>query len=126
MLIEAGGVRIEGEASNISWTGPCETQPSCTGDGGVREDFEDLIVWAEDDDAPTWRIAGNGNMHISGIVFTPEADPFEIQGVGLDAASKAQFWVERLDVAGNGNLVMVPDPDRTQPIPPEEAVALIR
>lgn len=126
MLIEEGGVRIEGEASNISWTAPCDDEPSCVGDGGVREDFEDLILWAEDASAATWRIAGNGNMHISGIVFTPEADPFEIQGVGLDAASKAQFWVERLDVAGNGNLVMVPDPTRTQPIPPEEAVTLIR
>lgn len=126
MFVEEGGVQIEGEASNISWTGPCDDEPSCEGDGGVREDFEDLILWAEDPDAATWRIAGNGNMHISGIVFTPEADPFEIQGVGLDAASKAQFWVRRLDVAGNGNLVMVPDPTRTQPIPPEEAVTLIR
>jgi hypothetical protein len=83
-------------------------------------------MWAEDPSAPTWKIAGGGTMHISGIVFTPAADPFEIQGVGLDSASRAQFWVNRLDVAGNGNLVMVPDPTRTQTIPPEEAVALIR
>jgi hypothetical protein len=126
LFIEDGSLNITGGADNISWSAPCDGPPSCSGQGGVREDFEDLVLWAEDADASPWRIAGGGTMHISGIVFTPEADPFEIQGVGLDSASKAQFWVERLDVAGNGDLAMVPDPTRTQPIPPEEAVALIR
>jgi hypothetical protein len=128
IFLEHGGLDVGGELERLSWSAPCEVpaSPSCSGQGGVREDFEDLVMWAGDPSATTWSIAGNGNMHISGIVFTPEADPFEIKGVGLDSASKAQFWVERLDVAGNGDLAMVPDPTRTQPIPPEEAVALIR
>jgi hypothetical protein len=127
LFIESGSLNIAGGADDLSWSAPCDGPPSCSGQGGVREDFEDLAVWADDATATTgWRIAGGGTMHVSGVVFTPEADPFEIQGVGLDSASKAQFWVERLDVAGNGDLAMVPDPTRTQPIPPEEAVSLIR
>jgi hypothetical protein len=111
--LESGRVDLGGGAGadSLTWIAPL--------DGN----FEDLALWAE---APlVFQIGGQAGNTLEGTFFTPLADPFTFTGQGGQFQTAAQFLTRRLEVKGQGELRMTPDPDRSTRLP-IRGVLLIR
>lgn len=108
-----GRVVVGGGAGPLSliWTAPL--------DGN----FEDLALWAEAD--LQFDIGGQSGNTLEGTFFTPLANPFSLTGQGGQFQTAAQFLTRRLEVKGQGEVKMVPDPDRSTRLP-IRGVMLIR
>lgn len=102
---------LQGESGGLIWTAPL---------GG---DFEDLALWSESSNVH--QIGGQANNTLTGTFFTPLANPFTLTGQGGQFQTDAQFLTRRLEVKGQGEVRMKPDPDRQTLIPIRE-VFLIR
>ncbi len=70
-------------------------------------------------------ISGQAGNELTGTFFTPFAEPFRLGGQGTQEQFAAQFITRRLELSGQAFVKMVPDPDKTTPIP-IRAVKLIR
>lgn len=111
VYMEGGYLDLVGGAGGLTWTAPL---------GGS---FEDLALWAEADDE--FEIGGQAGNTLTGTFFTPLSNPFILAGQAGQFQTSAQFLTRRLDVGGQGEVLMHPDPDRQTPIP-TLAVRLIR
>lgn len=115
VYMESGRIDLGGGAGadSLIWTAPLEE------DG----DFEDLALWAE---APlVFQIGGQAGNSLTGTFFTPYADPFTLTGQGGQFQTSAQFLTRRLEVKGQGEVRMVPDPERSTKLP-SRGIRLIR
>lgn len=113
VYLESGRVDIGGGAGSDSlrWIAPL--------DGN----FEDLALWAE---APLqFEIGGQAGNTLEGTFFTPLADPFRLTGQGDQIQTAAQFLTRRLDLSGQAQVLMTPDPERITKLP-IRGVLLIR
>lgn len=113
VYLATGGIDLGGGAGpdTLIWTAPL--------DGN----FEDLALWAE---APLgFNIGGQSGNSLEGTFFTPMAIPFSLTGQGGQFQTHAQFLTRRLEVKGQGEVRMTPDPDRSTRIP-IRGVMLIR
>lgn len=103
VYLDNGVISLGAGSGAVSWSAPI---------GGA---FEDLSLWSES--SGTHELGGQAALNIEGIFFTPNAFPFLFTGQGAQYQTKAQFVVHRLEVTGQGSLVMQPDPDRILRIP---------
>ncbi len=113
VYLESGRVDIGGGAGidSLQWIAPL--------DGN----FEDLALWAE---APLqFEIGGQAGNTLEGTFFTPLADPFSLTGQGDQVQAAAQFLTRRLELSGQAQVLMTPDPDRSTRLP-IRGVLLIR
>lgn len=62
-------------------------------------------------------LGGQATNTLTGTFFTPFADPFSLTGQSGQFQANAQFITRRLEVKGQGEVKMHPDPDRSTPIP---------
>jgi hypothetical protein len=106
-----GGVDLRAGDGGLVWTSP--------EDG----DFEDLALWSEA--TMVHEIGGQAGNTLTGTFFTPMAEPFGLTGQAGQFQFEAQFITRRLEVKGQGEVKMTPDPDKITPIP-ARAVQLIR
>ena len=106
-----GVVDLVGGSGGLAWSAPT---------GG---DFEDLALWSES--SAQHEIGGQAGNTLTGTFFTPLADPFSLTGQAGQFQTDAQFLSRRLEVKGQGEVLMKPDPDRQTLIPIRE-VRLIR
>lgn len=106
-----GAVDLRAGTGGLVWTSP------------VGGDFEDLALWSEA--YRVHEIGGQAGNMLTGTFFTPMAEPFGLTGQAGQFQFEAQFITRRLEVKGQGEVKMTPDPDKTTPIP-ARAVALIR
>jgi hypothetical protein len=113
VYMENGRVNLGGGAGadSLIWTAPLEGN------------FEDLALWAEAE--LQFDIGGQAGNTLEGTFFTPRADPFSFTGQGGQFQTAAQFLTRRLEVKGQGELKMIPDPDRSTRLP-IRGVLLIR
>ncbi len=111
VYLEQGRVNLVGGSGGLVWTAP------------VEGNFEDLALWAEAD--TTFEIGGQAGNNLTGTFFTPLSNPFALNGQGGQFQTDAQFLTRRLEVKGQGEVRMRPDPDRQTLIPIRE-VRLIR
>lgn len=113
VYLHSGRVVLGGGAGadSLLWTAPL--------DGN----FEDLALWAEAE--LSFDIGGQAGNTLEGTFFTPLADPFSLTGQGGQFQTAAQFLTRKLEVKGQGEVKMVPDPDRSTRIP-IRGVLLIR
>lgn len=109
--MEGGHLDLVGGSGGLTWTAP------------VGGDFEDLALWAEAD--AEFEIGGQAGNTLEGTFFTPLSNPFILAGQAGQFQTSAQFLTRRLQVGGQGEVIMHPDPDRQTPIP-TLAVRLIR
>ncbi|MET0729253.1 MAG: hypothetical protein ABWZ76_13240 [Acidimicrobiales bacterium] len=65
-------------------------------------------------------------MRLAGIFFTPNADPFKVGGNGAYDITDAQFITRRLEVVGNGTLLMHPQPQNAVQVPVFGDFSLVR
>lgn len=99
------------------------------GDGGLvwtapeAGNFEDLALWSEA--ALPHEVGGQAGNTLTGTFFTPLAEPFSLTGQAGQFQFEAQFITRRLEVKGQGEVKMHPDPTKTTLIP-IRAVMLIR
>lgn len=110
---DSGRVDIGGGAGSDSllWRAPLDGR------------FEDLSLWAE---APLqFEIGGQAGNTLEGTFFTPLADPFRLTGQGDQIQTAAQFLTRRLNLTGQAQVFMTPDPERMTPLP-IRGVMLIR
>ena len=111
VYLEEGAIDLVGGDGGLTWTAPL---------GG---NFEDLALWAEA--TRTFQIGGQAGNTLTGTFFTPMGEPFTLTGQGGQFQTDAQFLTRRLEVAGQGEVRMQPDPTRQTLIPIRE-VRLIR
>jgi hypothetical protein len=111
VYLAGGFLDLVGGSGGLVWTAPL---------GG---DFEDLALWAEAD--AEFEIGGQSGNTLTGTFFTPLSNPFILAGQAGQFQTSAQFLTRRLEVGGQGEVLMHPDPDRQTPIP-TLAVRLIR
>lgn len=113
-----GRVDFNGGDGGLTWTAPDDVN----GDG-FSPIFEDLALWSES--SLEHRIGGQAGNDLEGTFFTPLADPFVLAGQGSQFQTNAQFLTRRLELTGQAEVVMSPDPDRVTLIPIRE-IRLIR
>lgn len=117
-----GRIRVAGK-NGLEWMAPnVNTTTSPT--PSQLDDFEDLAFWSETQNGN--QIEGGGGVFLAGIFFTPNADPFRVGGNGAYDIEDAQFITRRLTVAGNGTLVMKPQPQNSIQIPELGGFTLVR
>jgi hypothetical protein len=111
VYLEDGILDMVGGDGGLTWTAP------------LAGDFEDLALWSESPLAH--QIGGQSGNTLTGTFFTPLASPFSLTGQGGQFQTDAQFLTRRLEIKGQGEVKMHPDPDRQTLIPIRE-VRLIR
>jgi hypothetical protein len=79
-----------------NWTAPTE--------GPLAQ----LSLWSEKS-SNKFQINGGAGMSLSGVFFTPEADPLSLSGSGDWGQLSAQFISYRVSVSGGGTLTMAPN-----------------
>ncbi len=70
--------------------------------------FSGLAYWSELS-SNKFSMAGGAGVMLSGVFFTPNADPFSLTGGGTWGQQSAQFISYRLAVSGGGTATLVPD-----------------
>ena len=111
VFLQNGRIDIGAGSGGLTWVAP------------LNGNFEDLALWSE---APLQhQIGGQAGNTLTGTFFTPFADPFSLTGQAGQFQTDAQFITRRLEVKGQGEVKMHPDPDRSTLIPIRE-VRLIR
>jgi len=86
-------------------------------------DFDDLALWSDTAVLHNW--AGQANVNLEGVFFTPLAD-VEYSGNGAQTQANAQFVANRLLATGNGSLTIAPTYGRAVKFPIEPESVLIR
>lgn len=77
--------------------------------------FEDLALWSESKSAHN--LGGQATLDIEGVFFTPNAYPMRFTGQGSQQQAKAQFITYRLEITGQGDLMLAVDPERSVKVP---------
>ena len=113
VYLENGAVDLRAGAGGVTWTAPDD----------LSYDFDDLALWSEG--MLPHEISGQAGNELTGTFFTPFAEPFRLTGQGTQEQFAAQFITRRLELSGTAFVKMIPDPDKTTPIP-IRAVKLIR
>lgn len=116
---------LGGTGGEIDWTAPnVKNDPDEPATGDDFDRFEDLALWSET--SGSWRVAGNGGLHLAGIFFTPNANPFSLRGGGVINLDDAQFITRKLTVGGGGVMGMRPEPHNSVQIPVLGGFTLVR
>lgn len=113
-----GWIDFGGGSGSLTWTAPIG---GTTNAAAGR--FEDLALWSES--RHVHALGGQSGNQLEGTLFTPNADPFVLTGQSGQFQTAAQFLTRRLEVKGQGEVSMHPDPDRITLIPVRD-VRLIR
>jgi hypothetical protein len=91
-------------ASPPTWLAPTEGR------------FAGLSYWSEAS-SNKFQIAGGSGVNLSGVFFTPEADPFGLTGGGNWGQQHAQFISYRLSISGGSVASFSPDVQQAVTIP---------
>jgi hypothetical protein len=111
VYLQNGKIDLVGGSGGLTWTAP------------LLGNFEDLALWSEA--FLPHEIGGQAGNTLTGTFFTPFSNPFTLTGQAGQFQTDAQFITRRLEVKGQGEVKMHPDPDRQTRIPIRE-VRLIR
>jgi hypothetical protein len=96
-----GVIGLGGGSGSLVWIAPTEGT------------FRNLALWSE---SPVQHLlGGQSNLAAEGVFFMPNATPFVFAGQGGQNTTQAQFITNRLEVSGQGTLVIQPNPDRVLP-----------
>lgn len=121
-----GRLRVAGN-NRLDWSAP-NVNNVTTPTRAELDEFEDLAFWSETQGSGSAisAIEGGGGVRLSGIFFTPNADPFRVGGNGAYDIEDAQFITRKLEVAGNATLLMNPEPENALQVPIFGGFTLVR
>ncbi len=118
VYLDDGWIDFGGGSGSLTWTAPIGGTANVT-----ASRFEDLALWSESREVH--KLGGQAGNELEGTLFTPNADPFVLTGQAGQFQTAAQFLTRRLEVGGQGEVTMHPDPDRITLIPVRD-IRLIR
>lgn len=105
--LEDGWTDLAGGSGALLMTTPLAT--TCGLDDTCRNrHFRRLVLWSESDEQHD--IGGQSALVLRGVLYTPNALSTFTGQAGQQQAD-AQFWTRKLEVKGQGTLVMAADPD---------------
>jgi hypothetical protein len=105
--LEDGWTDLAGGSGALLMTTPLAT--TCGLDETCRNrHFRRLVLWSESDEQHD--IGGQSALVLRGVLYTPNALSTFTGQAGQQQAD-AQFWTRKLEVKGQGTLVMAADPD---------------
>jgi Flp pilus assembly protein TadG len=100
-----------GNSGSLTWIAP------------ASGDFDDLALWSDSAEPHRW--AGQANLDMEGVFFTPLALT-QYTGQGSQLQVNAQFIADKLSAGGQGILVVAPEFTRAVQFPVEPQSILIR
>ena len=118
VYLDDGWIDFGGGSGSLIWIAPIGKTANVT-----ASRFEDLALWSESREVH--KLGGQAGNELEGTLFTPNADPFVLTGQAGQFQTAAQFLTRRLEVGGQGEVTMHPDPDRITLIPVRD-IRLIR
>lgn len=124
----AGNVSVSGQAV-VDWTAPnVKNEPDDLPTAADFAELEDLALWSESSGSggSAWSVVGGGGLRLSGVFFTPNANPLSIGGGGSIDIQDAQIITRKLNVSGGGVLSMQPEAHNSVLIPVLGGFALVR
>jgi hypothetical protein len=110
-LYEDGGYLNFGGGGTPAWSAPLEGP------------FRSLAYWDEYESG-SYSVNGGASMSLSGIFFTPFADPFSISGGSPTAQQDAQFVSRKVSISGGGTLNLAPKESDAISLPPPAAILI--
>lgn len=119
-------ISFGGGSGTADWSAPnqIDARPTTGQLAYDQQPFEDLALWTETSTGSD--IKGQGLNSTEGVFFLPNAS-FTFTGQGTQTQPlNAQFLSRRLNVSGQGSLVMRPDPNDSLEVAVVGAIALIR
>jgi hypothetical protein len=116
-----GFIDITGGGGTADWSAPNQLEQ-----GGPTDDqpFEDLAFWGESD-LPS-SIKGQGANRTEGVFFLPNSSVAFTGQATQDQPLNAQFFARMLNLSGQGDLYLMPDPSDSVQTPIPGAIGLIR
>lgn len=123
-----GNVSVAGQTV-VDWTAPnVKNDPDDLPTAADFAQLEDLALWSETSGSggSAWSVVGGGGLHLSGVYFTPNANPLSIGGGGTIDIEEAQIITRKLNVAGGGVLAMQPEAHNSVLIPVLGGFTLVR
>jgi hypothetical protein len=128
VYIRAGNIDITGGTLNVNnamvygGTGYVKVNSSPpTWIAPTEGPFSYLALWSDmpstSNNVSKFSMAGGTGVTLTGVFFTPEAQPFTLSGNGTWGQQNAQFIAFQLQVTGGGSLTMAPDPNRSVKTP---------
>jgi hypothetical protein len=88
----------------------------------IEGPFTSLSLWSEK--SGSFGINGGAEMELTGIFFTPEADPFSLSGGAPVTPQRAQFISYRAAISGSGKLILAPLEIFPVVVPPPAALLI--
>jgi hypothetical protein len=113
-MAKGSTVAMSGGAGSLTWIAPDSA--------GSDFDFDDLALWSDSSVTQNW--AGQANLRMEGVFFTPLAKSV-YTGTSGQNQTDAQWIAWQLEAGGGGRLVVRPTEDRAIPLG-EPQTTLIR
>lgn len=121
VYMKSGAINFGAGSGALYLTNPKPDDASCDEDC-QNSRFGKLALWNES--SSTQSMGGQAAVVLRGILFVPNAT-FDYDGQASQVQTNAQFWANKIEIGGQGTLVMAPDP--TDSIArPELGTVLIR
>ncbi|HEU0131922.1 MAG TPA: pilus assembly protein TadG-related protein [Mycobacteriales bacterium] len=115
VFLDDGHIDFGGNAGTVFMSNPrLDPAPADCNDACQDARFWKVAVWSEK--TGTNSITGQGSLFLRGVLFTPNAT-FDYGGQAAQEQQGAQFWADKIQNSGQGNLVMAPDPSDSVPTP---------
>jgi len=110
------GAAVRWNASSRSIRSTCPSDDDDTGFNGVPTAgcFAPLALWSNS--RFEHGMGGNAALDVRGILFTPNADPFNLSGQAPQTLTGAQFFSNRFEVSGQAAIELSPDDEFNDPI----------
>lgn len=106
--LQDGHTDLAGGSGALLMTTPLAPVSCATDEACKNRHFRRLVLWSEG--SAQHDIGGQSSLVLRGVLFTPNA-PSTFTGQAGQNQADAQFWTRRLEVKGQGTLVMAADPD---------------
>lgn len=115
-----GAISMSGGGSSADWTAPNQL----SGEPDSTSPFEDIALWTET--AADTALKATGSNRTEGVYFLPNSLMTFTGQATQDQPLNAQFISRRLDMKGQGDLALRPNPADAIKIPVPGLIALIR
>ena len=110
-VYQSGGHLSFGGGGSPIWSAPTEGP------------FRGLAYWNEHASG-AFSVSGGSSMSLSGVFFTPYANPFSISGGAPAVQQDAQFVSRKVAISGGGTLNLAPRESEAISLPPPAAILI--
>ena len=134
-----GSGQLTQTGGDVDWTAPNQYEVMLNLDGSpdpTRQDSwkdpngpEDLALWSESGTAggSKFQMTGGGNVHLVGVLMTPNAEPFTLSGQFVQRLINAQYVASSVSLSSNNtSITMQVDPNAAVTVGQLAPIGLVR